>query len=208
MDTSILGKLQSEAQMSPEELGAIIGVSGMTVRRWNERSEPEPLSELYETAIRHAVLKLVVDGRLMDDSPLVQELLSKPEVLAQNAAIKALGFPDGLQTGFESQQDQITVGLMHIGSQESRRDRVDKQKKKILGFKKLGKDWSERISILTGVIASKQISALDKFMAYGALFYLVMVFDLIPDTVPVFGMLDDFAILGIAAAYYIKRAKS
>ena len=85
---------------------------------------------------------------------------------------------------------------------------VDKQKKKILSFKKLGLEWSERISILTGVIASKKLSALDKFMAYGALFYLVMVFDLIPDTVPVFGMLDDFAILGIAATYYLKRAKS
>lgn len=97
---------------------------------------------------------------------------------------------------------------MHIGSQESRRERVNKQKKKILSFKKLGKDWSERISVLTGVVASKKMAALDKFMAYGALFYLVMVFDLIPDTVPVFGLLDDFAILGIAASYYLKRAQS
>lgn len=95
MDTSILGKLQSEAQMSPEELGAIIGVSGMTIRRWNERAEPEPLSELYQTAVRNAVLKLVVDGRLNDDTPLVQELLAKPEVLAQNAAIRRLVFQKG-----------------------------------------------------------------------------------------------------------------
>ena len=57
------------------------------------------------------------------------------------------------------------------------------------------------------MIGSEKISILDKFVAYGALFYLVMVFDLIPDTVPVFGLLDDFAILGIATAYYVKRAK-
>lgn len=193
--------------MSPEDLASLIGVSGMTVRRWVERAAPEDLPELYQTAIRNAVLKLVVDGRMADDSALVLHLFSNPEVLVQKATIKALGFPDNLEGGFDTQQDQITVGLMHIGSQESRRNRVDGQKKKILSFKKLGKEWSERISMLTKVIASDRISVLDKFMAYGALFYLVMVFDLIPDTIPVFGLLDDFAILGIAAAYYTKRLK-
>lgn len=207
MNTSLLVKIQKESQLSPEELGEIMGVSGMTIRRWNDRP-PEDLPKLYETAVRNAVLKLVIDGRLNDDSPMVQEILSNPEVLAQNAAIKALGFPEDLKSDFESQHDQIRVGLMHIGSQESRRERVHKQKKKILGFKKLGKEWSERISVLTKVIASPQLSVLDKFVAYGALFYLVMIFDLIPDTVPVFGLLDDYAILGIAVAYYLKRAKS
>lgn len=201
-------KILNDGSMSPEDLAEKIGVSGMTVRRWIQRDTPEELSELYQTAIRNAVLKLIVEGRLADDSALVLQLFAQPEVLVQKATIKALGFPEDLQGNFESHQDQITMGLVHIGSQETRRHRVDSQKKKILSFKKLGKEWSERISLLTKVIGSDRLSMLDKCMAYGALFYLLMVFDLIPDTVPVFGLLDDFAILGIAAAYYAKRTKT
>jgi uncharacterized membrane protein YkvA (DUF1232 family) len=207
MNTSILIKILNECAMSPEELAEKIGISGMTVRRWIQRETPEELSELYQTAIQNAALKLIVEGRLADDSALVLQLFSHSEGLVQKATIKALGFPDDLQGNFESHQDQITMGLVHIGSQETRRQRVNTQKKKILSFKKLGKEWSERISLLTKVISSDRLSMLDKCMAYGALFYLLMVFDLIPDTVPVFGLLDDFAILGIAAAYYAKRSK-
>ena len=46
---------------------------------------------------------------------------------------------------------------------------------------------------------------MDKLAAYGALFYLITTFDLIPDTIPVFGLLDDFAILGIVVAYYVQK---
>jgi len=207
MNTSCLRKILDESNTSPEELGLLIGVSGMTVRRWVDRETPEELSEIYQTAIRNAVLKLIVEGKLADDSALVLQMFSNPEVLVQKATIKALGFPEDLKGNFENQQDQITMGLMHIGSQESRRQRVDGQKRKIQGFKKLGAEWSKRISVLTKVISSPRLAVLDKFMAYGALFYLIMIFDLIPDTVPVFGFLDDFAILGIATTYYAKRMK-
>jgi uncharacterized membrane protein YkvA (DUF1232 family) len=179
----------------------------MTIRRWLENpSSDEELPELYQTAIRNAVLKLVIEGRVADDSNVVAEVMKNPDLLAQSAAIKALGFPDGLSQDFDSQRDQISAGLLHIGSLESRRERVDKQKKKILGFKKMGKEWKERISVLSRVISSRNTPIIEKFTAYGALFYLIMTFDLIPDPVPVFGLLDDFAILGIAAAYYLKRS--
>ena len=97
------------------------------------------------------------------------------------------------------------IGITQIGSLESRRISVDRNQGKLPTFKKMGREWSERINILTDVILSKKMLMIDKFPAYGALFYLFMVFDLIPDTVPVFGLMDDFSILGIAAAYYIKR---
>jgi uncharacterized membrane protein YkvA (DUF1232 family) len=42
-------------------------------------------------------------------------------------------------------------------------------------------------------------------VAYGALFYLILPFDLIPDSIPVFGYVDDFGILGFAVAYYARK---
>jgi uncharacterized membrane protein YkvA (DUF1232 family) len=69
----------------------------------------------------------------------------------------------------------------------------------------MGKDWAERISSLMKVLESNELHTFDKLVAYGALFYLIFPFDLIPDYIPVFGYMDDFIVLGFAVAYYIKR---
>jgi uncharacterized membrane protein YkvA (DUF1232 family) len=55
------------------------------------------------------------------------------------------------------------------------------------------------------VLNSRDLHTFDKLVAYGALFYLLCPFDLIPDYVPVFGYMDDFIVLGFAVAYYVKR---
>ena len=49
------------------------------------------------------------------------------------------------------------------------------------------------------------VPTLDKLVAFGALFYLIAPFDLIPDAIPLFGYVDDFIILGIAALYVRTR---
>jgi uncharacterized membrane protein YkvA (DUF1232 family) len=205
MSAQILITILKASQISPEELGNLMGVSGMTVRRWIEKPSAEPLSEIYQNAMRDAVYKLVIEGRLDSDSKMVRKIFANPASLSQQAAAKALGFPDMSGGDFANHQEQIMVGLSHIGASELRRLKVDENKSKLPSYKRLGKEWSERISILTRIIGSKNLTSLDKFPAYGALFYLFMPFDLIPDTIPVFGLMDDFAILGIAAAYYAGR---
>jgi uncharacterized membrane protein YkvA (DUF1232 family) len=72
-------------------------------------------------------------------------------------------------------------------------------------FKKMGKEWRVRMSSLWTVLNSDELHTFDKCVAYGALFYLLMPFDLIPDSIPVIGSMDDFIILGFAVAYYVKR---
>ena len=85
-----------------------------------------------------------------------------------------------------------------IGKKSNHQSEVDSNKSRIFSFKKWSKEWSQRISSLWKVIASPQLTSLDKMVAYGALFYLLTPFDLIPDYIPVFGYLDDFVILGFA----------
>ena len=60
--------------------------------------------------------------------------------------------------------------------------------------------------MIRAVIVSSRTSLAARFIAYGSFFYLVFVPDLIPDCLPVFGMLDDFMVLGIAADFFIKEA--
>jgi uncharacterized membrane protein YkvA (DUF1232 family) len=205
MSSADLLILLNESRLSPEDLGVLIGVSGMSVRRWVEKPNQKPLAEIYQTAIRDAIFKMVIEGRLDSSSKSALKIFSDPANLAQNAAAKALGFPEDMKGDFADHQEAIISGLSAIGGMESRRRRVDKSKDKLPFYKKMGREWSERITMLTKIIASKKLTALDKFPAYGALFYLLMTFDLIPDTIPVFGLMDDFTSLGIAVAYYVRR---
>jgi uncharacterized membrane protein YkvA (DUF1232 family) len=211
MLASFLVKLMAEANLSAEELGRLSGISGMTIRRWVEKgaSPQAPIAEIYQSAIRESVFKLVIEGKLSSESAVAKEVFAGPGSLSQTAAIRALGFPEDLSVESQalgsSHLDKIISGLSHIGSLESRRDSVDRDQRKLPEYKKLGREWRERISVLIRVIQSKKLSRLDKFPAYGAFFYLFLTFDLIPDTIPVFGLMDDFAVLGIAATYYLSR---
>lgn len=199
--------LLSESGLSPEDLGLRIGVSGMTIRRWLKASKQKVIPELYQSAIREAVFKMMIEGLLDPNSKSAQKTFAEPGSLAPQAALKAMGFPVELGENLESNPEGIVIALSRIGSLESRRERVDHDKSRLPVYKKLGREWSERISILSRVISSKKLTTLDKFPAYGAFFYLFMPFDLIPDALPVFGLMDDFAILGIAVAYYLARKR-
>jgi uncharacterized membrane protein YkvA (DUF1232 family) len=102
-------------------------------------------------------------------------------------------------------QDKINSVLLHLGNNTAARKRVDASATKIKKFTAWGSAWKDRVSVLTKVLRSKKLTLVDKLVAYGALFYLVLPFDLIPDAIPVFGYVDDFGILGFAMAYYIKK---
>ena len=43
------------------------------------------------------------------------------------------------------------------------------------------------------------------YWALFAIIYFLSPIDLIPDHIPVFGLLDDYAVLGLAIAYYMRR---
>ncbi|MBX7231830.1 MAG: DUF1232 domain-containing protein [Bdellovibrionales bacterium] len=199
-------KFLEETNLSPEQFAAKVGIAGMTIRRWMEKPN-NPIPSFYEGALQQALLKMVLDNQIKEDNFLLQKLFSKPSELTQRAAIKSLGFPDNMGTDLINQEEEVLMGLSQIGSKVQKREKVDAEGSRINTYKSKGKDWSERITTLTQLIKSKKISVLDKYPAYGALFYLIVIFDLIPDTLPLFGLLDDFLILGFAVNYY-KKTKS
>jgi uncharacterized membrane protein YkvA (DUF1232 family) len=71
----------------------------------------------------------------------------------------------------------------------------------------MGREWKKRITTLWKVVRSNKLTHFDKLVAYGALFYLLTPIDFIPDHIPVFGLMDDYLVLGIAVAYYAKNFK-
>ena len=191
--------------LSPEEFGKVIGVSGMTVRRWLKKPKRTVVPRVYIPAIRDACYVFISEGRLNANDLSVRTLLSEAPSSEYRAALHNLGLQYGFGVDETTSQDQILVGLSQIGSQTKKRSEVDENRKKLFSYKKFGNEWSERITTLWRVVHSKKLGSLDKVIAYGALFYLLTPIDFIPDHIPFFGLLDDFGALGIAAAYYAKR---
>jgi uncharacterized membrane protein YkvA (DUF1232 family) len=198
--------LMDEASLSPEQLAPYFGIGNMTLRRWKEQPGSKKIPSIYERSVLDGVYQLVIQGKLDPNSEKVRKILESASSLSFKAALKGLGVEDALEEGgSQNHEEKFTVALSKIGFNDKHRAEVDKSEVKIQGYKKLGQTWSYRISSLWTVVRSNKLSLVDKLVAYGALFYLIFPFDLIPDHIPVIGLLDDYAMLGFAIAYYLKR---
>lgn len=202
---SHLRSLLKETGLSPEQLGRRIQLSGMTLRRLLKQPDAAKLPEGYDPLVRQGVYGLIIEGLLKPEAEVAKLVVSASPSQSFEAAIHALGFrPDEMVLG-GSYPDQVLIGLSEIGASPQRQEEVRGGRKVLARFRDLGSDWAQRVGTLRRVVASRKLTQMEKLSAYGALFYLITVFDLIPDTIPVFGVLDDFAILGIVAAYYVRK---
>jgi uncharacterized membrane protein YkvA (DUF1232 family) len=205
MKYSQLFELLEEGDVSAEEAAAHMGVAGMTLRRWKEKSVDEELPRLYQKAAADLVRSLVAEGRLMMESPAVSALSAEKALWSLDQGSNTTGITQEMLQEAARNPRNLIEGLSHVGANGSKQAEVDKNRKKILSFKKIGQDWSARISSLMKVLESHELNTFDKLVAYGALFYLICPFDMIPDYIPVFGFMDDFIVLGFAMTYYTKR---
>jgi len=192
--------LLEETGLSPEDLGERIGISGMTIRRWLRRSKDEVLPALYADATRWAVYKLIVDGRLKPDSKSAQWAFSTTDAMAQKARLVACGFPVSNE-GQSWNEEEILKALERLGQSEESREEVCSQLSKIESYRSLGEGWDESVGTALKVIAKPTAPAKIKTIAYGALCYLLFPFDLIHDTIPIVGLVDDFSMLSAMSAY-------
>ncbi len=205
MDIIQISEILEAAHYSPEEFGKLVGISGMTIRRWMKKPGKSGIPKVYVAAIRDACYRLISEGRLSPDSPVILALLSDGMSGVYEASLKNLGLSKGFDTGLSGSQEQILSGLVEIGSQSAKQTMVRDSASRLPFFRNLGEEWSRRIGMLWKVISSEDLSSPDKVVAYGALFYLLTPIDFIPDTIPFFGFLDDLGVMGIAVAYYSRR---
>jgi uncharacterized membrane protein YkvA (DUF1232 family)/transcriptional regulator with XRE-family HTH domain len=206
MRTSHLLSLIKETGLSPEKLAKRVNVSNMTVRRWMKRPPSAEIPKKYNRAFEDSVSGMIGDGVIGRHSRIARTIIENKDYSWFQNVIRNLGLSKNIyrpQKG--SDTDRVIMGLSQIGADQARSSEVKDNIKKIQKHKGLGADWPGRIKLLLSVIFSKNIISLDKLVALGALYYLLYPFDLIPDYIPVIGMLDDYAILGLAAAYYMER---
>ena len=190
--------------LSPEKAAAELGVSGMTLRRWRDKPAGEPLPEIYRRASRPLLTRLVGEGKLsFQDSNVAAALAPDDDGFLKT--LRDVGITHEALAEPEKFGGVVAKGLEKLGDDENRRRQVDTSGKLIARVRAMGAKWRSVIDDMKVALASDQVTALDKLVAVGALFYLIMPFDLIPDAIPVFGYMDDFIVLTIAALYLRKR---
>jgi uncharacterized membrane protein YkvA (DUF1232 family) len=62
------------------------------------------------------------------------------------------------------------------------------------------------VRLLGGLISDSRVSMVDKLIVAGAIAYIVMPIDLIPDFIPFFGEVDDVFVLILALQRLVERA--
>lgn len=68
------------------------------------------------------------------------------------------------------------------------------------------KQLPQYMRLLGGLIGDRRVSMVDKLLVAGALAYIVMPIDLIPDFIPFFGEIDDLFVLVLALQRMIENA--
>jgi uncharacterized membrane protein YkvA (DUF1232 family) len=68
------------------------------------------------------------------------------------------------------------------------------------------KQLPQYMRLLGGLLGDRRVSMVDKLLVAGALAYIVMPIDLIPDFIPFFGEIDDLFVLVLALQRLIENA--
>ncbi len=205
MKISVLEKLCDETGFSAELLGKRFEMSGMTIRRLLAASPKAAIPVRHNQNILNGVHRLIAEKRLSADSPAAREVFRSVRPASFDAAIAELGISDiGMDSG--TYREQVGIVLREIGGSAEHQRAVSHGEAALSRFKALGAEWAQRIKLLWDTVASKKIKASEKLVAFGALFYVVEPFDMVPDGIPVFGLLDDFGMLGYATMHYTKKA--
>ncbi|MBI3565049.1 MAG: DUF1232 domain-containing protein [Elusimicrobia bacterium] len=199
----LLGLLD-RAGVSPEKAAADLGVSGMTLRRWHAKPAGAELPELYRRAFEPTVRRLVGEGVFHPEDRAVAAALAAPEEPFAKS-VTALGITHDILEQADKHQNTIFVGLARLGQDEKRQAQVRASGRMLARFKEMSEDWRRRLEDLDAAVRSKDLPSIDKMVAFGALFYLITPFDLVPDAIPVFGLIDDFVLAGVASLYYRKK---
>ncbi|MGZ3743373.1 MAG: YkvA family protein [Pseudobdellovibrionaceae bacterium] len=199
-----LKRCLKQTNFSAEVLAPYFSVSNMTFRRW-EKNKSRNIDSKYESAIINGLFLLVAEGHLSMDSEELQSLISKNWSSSAyfNSVVKTLGISADVSSQ-ESFEARVVDCLYEIGGEARRRQYVESKLIKVSSkcLKKLGSEFGQRVTSLRKIIQSTKEIREHRIAAYGALFYFFIPFDFIPDHLPIFGLLDDFAVLGFAMTHY------
>jgi uncharacterized membrane protein YkvA (DUF1232 family) len=192
----------AEAQLSPEQLAPLIGISNMTYRRWMKRSnKDDEISTLHERGVREAISILRMKGLLpcvnTGEQPQIEQ--SKFfESVSQTIKSLCSAHPGPQSEGEEAFLRDL---LQQIGAYSDALPTIQKSAHVFESFQKNHPRFGSDFNVLLYVVRTKGIPQVLKTVACGALLYFLTPVDMIPDFNFGVGYLDDYGVIAFAAAF-------
>ncbi len=175
-----LKKFLDETTWSPERLSKEANISGMTIRRWLRCPSNTEIA-----AKHHANL-----DRVSGLETLLPPSFSIP----------------GLDSGSSFQE--LLEQIEKDGKSYTDLKKLEDDTKVKFKDKNVGKELREQVKLVLKSAVSKKLPLKYKALAVGAILYFINPFDLIPDSIPVVGYLDDFAVLTLVSGIILKYYKT
>jgi len=197
-----LTRVRTAVNLSPEALAPYFGVTNMTLRRWAaERDLSKPVPDRHTPAIRNGLFRLYGEGKLSLQDSAVGPLLEQMQPLYFGTILNSLGVDIHKLDAKDFRKSAVRF-LKMVAKEFVKNNSPSRLREQVKAMRVKTRDFAREITFLLRIVEGK-VDAPQKavFVAIGALVYLVVPFDLIPDSLPGIGLLDDFALLSVAVAY-------
>ncbi|MEK2690685.1 YkvA family protein [Bdellovibrio sp. GT3] len=204
MKISQLSKISKDTGLSPEKLAVYFQVSNMTLRRWLKKGGTVRVPAQYDTNLYQGILTMVKDGVIDKDHECVKEAYEFSQSLFANNSFMMM---DLQATQFEqsgANEDGLMDLCLRLGQRDDSLTYVQNNEATLQGLQNKSPSIREKVMTLWNVLKDGDLQKTSKYVAVGAMYYLVFPFDFIPDSVPGVGLLDDYAILSIAVDHYLR----
>ncbi|WP_413294371.1 YkvA family protein [Bdellovibrio sp. HCB185ZH] len=204
MKISQISKISKDTGLSPEKLAVYFQVSNMTLRRWLKKGGTARVPSQYDTNIYQGILAMVKDGAIDKDHECVKEAYEFTQVLFANNSFMMMDLQAAQFENTGNDEDGLMDLCLRLGQRDDSLSYVQRNEQTLQDLEKKSPSIREKVTALWQVLKDGELQKTSKYVAVGALFYLVFPFDFIPDSVPGVGLLDDYAILSIAMDHYLR----
>ncbi len=194
--------LIKDTRLSPEQVTPALGVSNMTLRRLLKKPRTKVIPSRHERAFVAGIYQLVIEGRLSLASKTVQSILKAAPAVTFLAFLKELGVSSGGSASPSCHEECVLTELSRLGAEPTRQKEVEEAAAKLESLKAFGPHWKSQITSLQKIAHLERLPIKERWIAYGALYYLILPFDLIPKDLPMIGFVDAFGMLSFASAHY------
>jgi uncharacterized membrane protein YkvA (DUF1232 family) len=165
---------------SPESLARKLKISNMTIRRLLKKADDTAIPDKYHAAL---------------------------DALSSSENRLAAPWPEfSVKIPTESSFGELLVELEKSGEDVKDLEKLQRDVTSKYDDKNIGTELRDKVALVLKSIFSKDLWLKQRAICIGALLYFLNPIDLIPDTIPVIGYLDDFAVLSLVGTLLLKRS--
>lgn len=198
-----LALVRSAVNLSPELLAPYFGLTNMTLRRWAlQKDLNKIIPEKHTAAIRNGLFRLYSEGKISIEDRSVRHLLDQMQPLYFGMVLNSFGVDIKKLENKDFRKSAVNF-LNMVAKESIRSGSATPLRDQLKAIRAKTRQFASEIAMLVRIAEGKvKIPRKSRAIALGALIYLIVPFDLVPDSLPGLGLLDDFALLRVAISYY------